>query len=73
MPLRNRGIANEPRSPFREGNGRTQRSFIGLLGEHSGHPFHFEKLNRETYLAAVIDSYFGNLPPPRDELRKLLI
>jgi cell filamentation protein len=58
--------------PFREGNGRTQLSFIGLLGEHSGHPFQFEKLNRETYLPAVIDSYFGRLPPLRDELRKLL-
>jgi cell filamentation protein len=59
--------------PFREGNGRTQLSFIGLLGEHSGHPFHFEKLNRDTYLPAVIASYFGKLQPLRHELRKLLI
>jgi cell filamentation protein len=58
--------------PFREGNGRTQLSFIGLLGEHSGHPFHLEELSRETYLPAVIDSYFGKLPRLRDELRKLL-
>jgi cell filamentation protein len=59
--------------PFREGNGRTQLSFIGLLGEHSGHPFHFEKLNRDIYLPAVIASYFGKLQPLRDELRKILI
>lgn len=58
--------------PFREGNGRTQLAFLGLIGETSGHPFHFERLKRETYLPAVIDSYFGKLQPLRDELRKLL-
>jgi cell filamentation protein len=59
--------------PFREGNGRTQLSFVGVLGERSGHPFHFEGLNRETYLPAVIESYLGKLQPLRDELRKLLV
>ncbi len=58
--------------PFREGNGRTQLSFVGLFGERFGHEFHFERLNRETYLAAVINSYYGRLQPLRDELRKLL-
>ena len=58
--------------PFREGNGRTQLAFLGLIGEHSGHPFHFERLDRETYLPAVIASYFGKLQPLRGELRKLL-
>jgi len=58
--------------PFREGNGRTQLAFLSLIGEFSGHPFHFEELNRATYLPAVIASYFGNLQPLRDELRKRL-
>ncbi len=58
--------------PFREGNGRTQLAFLGLIGNASGHHFHFEKLIRDTYLPAVIDSYFGKLQPLRDELRKLL-
>ena len=53
-------------------NGRTQLAFLGLIGETSGHPFHFENLNRETYLPAVIASYFGKLQTLRDELKKLL-
>ena len=58
--------------PFREGNGRTQLSFIGLLGEHSGHPFHFGRLDRETHLPAVVASHSDKLGPLRDQLRKLL-
>jgi len=58
--------------PFREGNGRTQLTFLGLIGENSGHPFYFEKLDPETYLPAIIASYFGKLQPLRNELRKLL-
>jgi cell filamentation protein len=58
--------------PFREGNGRSQLALIGLIGETSGNSFHFEKLDRKTYLPAVIDSYFQKLEPLRDELRKLL-
>jgi cell filamentation protein len=58
--------------PFREGNGRAQLALMGLVGESSGNPFHFERLNRETFLPAVINSYFGKLQPLREELRKLL-
>jgi cell filamentation protein len=58
--------------PFREGNGRVQLAFVGLIGETFGRPFHFEKLSRETYLSAVVASYFGRLQPLRDELTTLL-
>jgi len=58
--------------PFREGNGRTQLTFIGLLGETSAHPFVFEKLDRDTFLAAMIASFSGELKPLRDELAALL-
>jgi cell filamentation protein len=59
--------------PFREGNGRSQMAFIGLLGATFGHPFAFERLIRGTFLQAIIDSYFGNREPLLVELRKLLI
>jgi cell filamentation protein len=58
--------------PFREGNGRAQLAFIGLIGASYGHPFEFERLNRETFLAAIIASYFRNWRPLQDELRTLL-
>ena len=58
--------------PFREGNGRTQLSFIGLIGDTYGHSFHFERLSRETFLPAIIESFSGKLQPPREQLRALL-
>lgn len=45
--------------PFRKGNGRSQIAFIGLLGAAFGHPFAFERLDRNTFLPAMITSYFG--------------
>ncbi|HEY5054638.1 MAG TPA: Fic family protein, partial [Acidobacteriaceae bacterium] len=59
--------------PFREGNGRTQLSFAGLLGATFGHPFDFERLDRERFLQAMIASYSGELQPLLGELRPLLI
>jgi cell filamentation protein len=59
--------------PFREGNGRSQMAFIGLLGAAFGRPFAFERLDRNTFLPAMIASYFGNREPLILELRKLLI
>lgn len=58
--------------PFREGNGRTQLTFVGLIGASYGHPFRFERLNRETFLPAIIASYFRNWQPLQNELRTLL-
>jgi cell filamentation protein len=59
--------------PFREGNGRSQMAFIGLIGATFGHPFAFERLNRTTFLPAMIVSYSGNLRPLVSELEDLLI
>ena len=58
--------------PFREGNGRSQLAFIDLLGEKAGFPFDFSRVERETFLPAMIASYDGNLKPMVDELKKLL-
>jgi cell filamentation protein len=58
--------------PFREGNGRSQMAFIGLLGATFGYPFAFERLNHVTFLPAMIGSYFGDREPLVVELRHLL-
>jgi cell filamentation protein len=59
--------------PFRDGNGRSQMAFIGLLGATFGHPFAFERLDRNRFLTAMITSYFGDREPLILELRNLLI
>jgi cell filamentation protein len=59
--------------PFREGNGRSQMVFIGLIGATFGHPFAFARLNRAAFLPAMIASYSGNLQPLVFELRDLLL
>ncbi|MFC5861787.1 Fic/DOC family protein [Acidicapsa dinghuensis] len=59
--------------PFREGNGRSQMAFIGLIGANVNHPFAFERLDRTTFLPAMIASYFGNREPLIVELGNLLI
>jgi cell filamentation protein len=43
--------------PFREGNGRTQLSFLVLLAEQAGHPLDMEKLDPEELLNAIIESF----------------
>jgi cell filamentation protein len=58
--------------PFREGNGRSQLAFLHLLGLRAGHTFDLERINRETFLPAMIASYHGHLGPLVAELRKLL-
>jgi cell filamentation protein len=59
--------------PFREGNGRAQLAFVGLIGTTCGHPFQFENLNRDTFLPAMIASYFGKRQALQNELRTLLL
>jgi cell filamentation protein len=59
--------------PFREGNGRSQLAFIGLIGATFGRHFNFERLNPVTFLPAMIASYFRNQGPLTVELKNLLI
>ena len=58
--------------PFREGNGRSQLAFVGLLGMAYGRPFDFERIDRTRFLPAMIASYFGKRAPLAAELTKLL-
>ncbi|HEX4029280.1 MAG TPA: Fic family protein [Terracidiphilus sp.] len=58
--------------PFREGNGRAQLAFLGLIGATANHPFAFERIDRNTFLPAIIDSFLGQFETLMVELEKLL-
>jgi cell filamentation protein len=57
--------------PFREGNGRTQHSFLGLLLEYAGHPRDLSKIDPNKLLQAAIDGFNGNEAPMVDVISKL--
>ena len=58
--------------PFREGNGRAQLAFLGLIGATAGHPFAFERIDKDAFLQAMIESFFGRFEELTAELGKLL-
>ena len=47
--------------PFREGNGRTQLTFLFLLGERAGHRLDMALIRPEAMLAAMVESFHGRL------------
>jgi len=58
--------------PFREGNGRAQLAFLGLIGATASHPFAFERIDRNAFLQAMIESFRGRFEGLTAELGKLL-
>lgn len=46
--------------PFREGNGRTQRFLFELIIFNTGYSIDWELVEREQWIDACIQSYFGN-------------
>jgi cell filamentation protein len=58
--------------PFREGNGRTQLTWLALLADRAGHPLRLDRVRPDTFLPAMIASFDGNLEPLTDELGKFL-
>lgn len=46
--------------PFREGNGRTQFTFLAVLAERAGHPLDLDRLDTKAALAAMIASFNGD-------------
>lgn len=46
--------------PFRDGNGRTQRAFIGQLAEANGYLIDWNGMSREEVVRASIAAYNGN-------------
>src|SRR5262245_53698835 len=49
--------------PFREGNGRTQLTFLALLGASAGYPLNLDKLDPGATLDAMIKSFKGDEAP----------
>ncbi|MER9329684.1 Fic family protein [Mesorhizobium sp. M0488] len=49
--------------PFREGNGRTQLTFLAMLAEHAGFTFNADILDRDRVIQAMIDSFSGSEAP----------
>lgn len=49
--------------PFREGNGRTQLTFLAMLAENAGHVFNADILERGRVIQAMIDSFAGEEKP----------
>jgi cell filamentation protein len=49
--------------PFREGNGRTQLSFLTVLADQAGHPLAMDKLKPKAMLKATIASFDSDEAP----------
>jgi cell filamentation protein len=47
--------------PFRDGNGRTQLVFLRAIAADAGRPLALDRLQRDTYLPAIIASFTGQL------------
>jgi len=58
--------------PFREGNGRTQLSFLVALAHRAGHPLDAERLEPAGMLRAMIQSFSGNEQPLAASIRSLM-
>jgi cell filamentation protein len=58
--------------PFREGNGRTQLSFLTLIAEWAGHPLSLNRLYPKAVIDATIASFGGNEKPLAATIRKLI-
>ncbi|WP_369184162.1 Fic/DOC family protein [Streptomyces sp. Y1] len=59
--------------PFREGNGRTQRAFLGQLAAEAGHPIDWTRLDPDRNTLASIASFNGNSGPLRSMLSDLTV
>lgn len=57
---------------FREGNGRTQLSFMTVLAAHAGHPLQHAAMEPGRMLAAMVLSFRGDEAPLRAALAELM-
>jgi cell filamentation protein len=46
--------------PFREGNGRTLREFIGQIARNAGYLIEWDKVDREANIRASVEAYHGD-------------
>ena len=58
--------------PFREGNGRTQRTFFSQLAAVAGYRFAWERLDADENLRVCITAYGGDKAPLTTMLDELL-
>lgn len=58
--------------PFREGNGRTQLSFLVELSERAGHGLNLDRLDPQAFLRVMIDSFSGSEKPLAHIIGKLI-
>ncbi len=54
--------------PFREGNGRSQLSFVHQLAVKAGHPINLNLLRPDAFLEAMIASFRGRTAPLRQKI-----
>jgi cell filamentation protein len=57
---------------FREGNGRSQLTFLVLLADYAGHPIELENLDPDEMLAAMIASFDGDEAVLANVIKRLL-
>ena len=58
--------------PFREGNGRTQMTFLELLAAQAEYRLALERLEPDRFLAAMIRSFHSDERPLATEIRRIL-
>lgn len=58
--------------PFREGNGRTQTTFLALIAALAGHPLDLHRLDPEAFLAAMVASFRRADTPLEAQIRALI-
>lgn len=59
--------------PFREGNGRAQRAFLGQIAKAAGYPIAWARLDPERNVHAARESHRGNSSFLREMLGALLL
>lgn len=59
--------------PFREGNGRTQRLFIGQLAKEHGFEIRWDRMTAKQILAASVASFDGDNGPLKELIAKHLV
>jgi cell filamentation protein len=57
---------------FRDGNGRSQLAFMGVLAKATGHQLLLDRIIPEDFLAAMIRSFQGDEEPLIEQLARLL-
>lgn len=58
--------------PFREGNGRTQRAFLGHIATDAGHPIDWTGMDPDRNIQASRESHRGSNEPLRELLDGLI-